>query len=391
MNLFKRLCLTLCVFPCVAMAVGMPPITVPSSDSDILETVVPPGDSDIREARSLRARLAANPDDLRITLQLSRRYLELARREADPRYVGYAEALLTPWLSKPPVPADIKVMYAIVLQATHRFEPAISMLQQSIKQDQRNPQAWLTLASVKQVQGDFPAARSACLGLATTLDAGVATRCLAGLDLLGPQAASAHARLAEDLRQGKLADWEVAALRVALAESAARLGYDKEAGSEFREAMRSGADSYVKAAYADYLLDRKKYSAVISLLRNDQRIDPLLLRLAEASRGAAMDDKQYITALAAGFDAARERGNLTHLREESRFELRLRGNATRALALAKHNWEIQREPADVRVFLEAAAQANDRISAQPVLAWVRKTGLIDVAIQPLVERLGAKK
>ena len=169
------------------------------------------------------------------------------------------------------------------------------------------------------------------------------------------------------------------------------MGNDAEARMWFASAMKSNPDSYLKGAYADYLLDHKQHAEVITLLRSEQAADPLLLRLAEATRAAgSSDQRQYVVALAARFEATRERGDTTHLREESRFKLRLLGDARGALELAKQNWKIQREPADARVLLEAAAEAKNMAAAEPVLAWLRETGMSDVALQPLLKRLGSK-
>ena len=77
------------------------------------------------------------------------------------------------------------------------------------------------------------------------------------------------------------------------------------------------------------------------------------------------------------------------MREESRFHLRLLGDAQGALQLAQRNWDVQREPADARVLLEAALAANDRRAAQPVIDWLRETRLEDVALADLIHRIGA--
>ena len=82
------------------------------------------------------------------------------------------------------------------------------------------------------------------------------------------------------------------------------------------------------------------------------------------------------------------RADTVHQREQSRFELRLLHNPKTALALAQQNWDVQKEPADVRVFLEAAVAANDKGAAQPVLTWLKQTRLEDRAISALAVKLG---
>jgi hypothetical protein len=91
--------------------------------------------------------------------------------------------------------------------------------------------------------------------------------------------------------------------------------------------------------------------------------------------------------LAARFDAAALRGDTVHQREQARFELMLRRDAPTALALAKKNWAIQKEPADIRIYLEAAVMARDAGAAKPVVDWVTQHRIEDVAAQRLIRQL----
>jgi hypothetical protein len=87
------------------------------------------------------------------------------------------------------------------------------------------------------------------------------------------------------------------------------------------------------------------------------------------------------------FAAARLRGDSVHRREEARFVLHLLGDAPAALALARENWAVQREPSDARILLEAAAAAGVPGAARPVLRFLARTGLEDVGLVQIVTRL----
>jgi hypothetical protein len=96
--------------------------------------------------------------------------------------------------------------------------------------------------------------------------------------------------------------------------------------------------------------------------------------------------------LSARFDAARARGDRTHEKEESRYALALRGDAPRALKLAVANHELQREPADARVLLEAALAARSpesRQAAAPVLQWLEANKVESVVLRGLAEKVKA--
>ena len=68
------------------------------------------------------------------------------------------------------------------------------------------------------------------------------------------------------------------------------------------------------------------------------------------------------------------RGDTVHQREEARFALAAERDPARALRLAQQNWRVQREAADARILLEAAAAADAPGAAAPALAWLADTG-----------------
>jgi tetratricopeptide (TPR) repeat protein len=368
---------------------AQPAMYRPTDDARIVETLPAASDPAVRALKAMRTRLATHPNDLRLTLDIARRNVELARRDADPRYLGHAEALLAPWLARRQ-DADLFVLQATVLQSNHRFDAASAMLDRALALAPGNAQAWLTRVTIEQVRGNYAEARNACTRLARLVDAGYALACHAGVMSLTGSGTAAYRVLEQRAASDAAADWERAGLHVSLAELAARLGRPNEARRWFRQALAESPDAYTRAAYADFLLDAHEDGAVLDLLAGTERADPLLLRLAEATRrGRHASDAPLVAALQARFDAARARGEAVHMREESRFRLRLLGDAQGALLLAQRNWSVQREPADARVLLEAALAANDRRAAQPVIDWLRETRLEDVALADLVHRIGA--
>ncbi|WP_449405986.1 hypothetical protein [Massilia phosphatilytica] len=97
-----------------------------------------------------------------------------------------------------------------------------------------------------------------------------------------------------------------------------------------------------------------------------------------------------LTELAARFDAGERRGDGVHLREQARFELALRGDTGRALAIARRNWDVQKETADARILLEAALAAHDAASARPVLDWMRSAHVEDVQLARLAAQFNTQ-
>jgi hypothetical protein len=61
-----------------------------------------------------------------------------------------------------------------------------------------------------------------------------------------------------------------------------------------------------------------------------------------------------------------------------------------ALGLALANWNIQKEPSDARLVLQAAVAADDPAAAAGVLAFLEKTGLADMRLKPLRDKIAGK-
>ena len=86
--------------------------------------------------------------------------------------------------------------------------------------------------------------------------------------------------------------------------------------------------------------------------------------------------------------ASRLRGDRVHLREEARFTLHLLNAPQAALTLAQENWQVQKEPADIRILLEAALAADDAAAVDGVREWLKKSRLEDVELQRIIAPRG---
>ena len=367
---------------------------IPASGSQVLERLPGGAQPAQRELARLRAELTTNPNDLSRASTLARRYIEQARRDGDPRYLGYAQAALAPWWSadRAKAPADVLVLRATLNQSTHSFADALLDLDEVVKRDGGNAQAWLTRATIQQVTGDYAGARTSCARLYGSTTELVVQTCLASVGSMTGSGRASYERLRQVLATrmdspAPLRAWSA----TLLGEMAERLGDYPAAEAHFREALKADPqDSYLLAAYADFLLERGRAKEVLPLLASHTQADALLLRHAialgitrspEASRGAA--------ALRARFEAAQRRGDVVHRREEARFALALDNDPARALRLAKLNWAVQKEPADLRIRAQAAAATGDAEGARLVRDWLRRTRLEDRSLDATLRRMGA--
>jgi len=378
-------------------------LQIPTRDDAIVERLPTHlGDAAQRRAeiaaeRAQRARLRANPTGLGLALKAANDALARGRRRGDPRELGVAQAALAPWWNAPAPPPEVRLVRATALQSQHFFQEALTELDAILDTPQGIPapvraQAELTRSGVQQVLGRFAQAEQGCRRLAGSdyLELGAGVRlnglaCLAELSSLqghADAAAATLARLAGAPDVGSAPDapgW----LTLMRAELAQRRG-DPAAGALFAAALRAGDDVYTRCAHADWLLDQHRPAEVLALLEGHEEADPVLLRVALADKllYGAHDPRTRAAAATLGerYDAALLRGDRSHGREQSRYELELRGDARAALGFATSNWAVQHEPADALVLARAAAAAKRPGAAAPLWQFQRETGGRDVRL-----------
>lgn len=370
--LFSGLCLP-------AMAYASP--YRPADDAQVLQTVPADGAGRVRRVRSADAETSAAQ---------AQAYIERARSEGDPRLLGYAQGVLQPWWNMSTPPASILLLRATLQQSSHHFEAALGDLDQLLRQQPDNAQAWLIRATVLRVQGRYPEAAQSCRKLLKSGDYFLTTLCISMIDGLSGHLEQAVLQLRALQPASRT---QVTAIRAwyatEYAEALERLGQAAAADTVYRDALRDvRGQPTLKAAYADFLLDQDRPEEALNLVIDDTRMDALKLRAVLAQQILGRTDPQLRAALADTYAASHRRNEDLHLREEAWFTLRIEGDAMRALELAQLNWSTQREPSDTRLLLEAALAAGRPEAAQPVREWMQKTGYEDrrPLRQPVVAR-----
>jgi Tfp pilus assembly protein PilF len=357
----------------------------PASDAEVLEKLpLRAGDASARELAALRTAMTSAPADPAPAVQLALRYFDLAMARGDPRYIGYAEAVVARFAH--PLPASLLSVRGMVRQYRHDFDGALKDFAAALAADPDLASAHAWRAAIFLVQADDAAARKECEALQRLKRPSLAGGCLGLAQAYGGQLAAGYATLGQALQTTDDPDnrlW----LLTRLAEVAAWRGQPALAERHYREALALGRDDgYLLAAWSDFLLDAGRPDEVIKLLAGWEASDTLLLRLALAEAAVkAPGAARHAQALDDRFAAARQRGDTTHRAEEARHRLQLRGDAAQALLLAADNYRVQREPRDARILLEAAIAAGDAAAAQPARDWLRTRGFEDARLQ----RLGA--
>ena len=343
--------------------------------------------------RLLRVKLDDDPNSSVTAQELAQVYIDFGRQLGDAHYAGYAEAVLAPWLALASPPASVLVEYATILQYRHQFADARRQLKKALDADPRNAQAWLTLATLDMVQGNYQAASRDCSRVGASGGYVLVIACTANLHSYLGQAEQSLILLTQiGGNSPRLSTSFRAWVEGLMAESAERLGDWSQAEAHYRKALAlTPNDNFLLVAYADFLLDRSRPKEVLALLQDSSQSDTAFLRLALAQAALHSPDVAlYTWIMGARYEALRARGSDYFGREQVRFALYLQHDPQAALDAAQRNWQLQRAPWDARVLLEAALAANQPQAAAAVVTFLRETKLQDPIIEPLAQRISVQ-
>src|SRR5450631_789520 len=348
---------------------------VPSSENAVLAEL----SAGTRYADVSARRLARTRVD--VAIPLAQFYIQQSRVSGDLRFLGYAEAVLAPWLDKNPPSPDVLVLQATVQQSRHEFTASLATLDRAIAARPNDPQALLTRATVLRVVGRYTEADAACQAFSRLVEPRLGALCTQSLRGLRGDLEGAYSALTQVSSQGWL-NAEKSWLYSELGEMAVRLGRDDDAQRWFqRDLTLVPTDFYARAALADLLLRQRRPAEALALLAGQESFEPLLLRIAIAQR--QLHDPgltQSRARLRAAFAAETQRGEAVHRREQARFLLEVEDQAKLSLGAALENWTVQREPDDVLVLVNAAKAAGSPAAAEPALNFVRSQGLRDARV-----------
>lgn len=343
-------------------------------------------DTEAQELAALRVALAGAPQDRQVAAALARKYFERAMATGDPRYVGYADAVVARFDT--PLPAALLLVRGMLRQYRHAFDAALDDFAAALERDPDLAGAHAWRGAIHLVRADYARASAECDALARLGRSVLAGGCT-GLTLAYTgHLDKANATLAQALAAASdpgNRQW----LLTRLGEVAAWRGRPAQAERHYRDALAIGQDdTYLLAAWTDFLLDQDRPAEVVDALADWAASDVLLLRLAEAeSRLGLPTAAAHRQALTDRYAAARLRGDATHRAEEARFHLRIEGEPTTALALAVDNYRVQREPRDARILLEAAVAARDSAAARPAREWLASSGFEDARLRTIARQL----
>jgi hypothetical protein len=164
------------------------------------------------------------------------------------------------------------------------------------------------------------------------------------------------------------------------AEAYERAGFDAKALADYKTSLQTNFDGYTALALTDMLLRKEDFHAALISLDRQPSSDAVLLRRAYALKRIG-DDRWKALAVAAQerFAALDARGDdpATHARERALAYAWLEDNMQAALRSALLNLQLQKEPLDWRIALQAAHAAGQTQELQKLRRAITEAGLQD--------------
>jgi predicted Zn-dependent protease len=257
-------------------------------------------------------------------------------------------------------------------------------------------------ANVRTVTGDYEHARPDCAWLLGSGEQWTGSVCIA--QVLGSTGQLERARtLLDRLMADDAADPsgqrrisqgpndEVLAWTLSVrADLAVRAGALPQAQDMLTRAVAlAPAGDYARLALADVLIARNRLVEATDVLDTTRPSAGVLLRRSIAeSRTHAGRNPQSLAELKERLNVSAQRGERTHLREETRLALEFprdgAGSRQAALALARDNFSVQRETEDVRLFARAAVDARDPVALATLKEWLRRSHYEDTVVDQLL-------
>jgi len=336
----------------------------------------------LSDIQKLQQQLNQDPNNLVLALQLAKKYIKLSELNGASRYQGYAQAVLMPWWDLPKAPISVLLMRANLHQKQHQFQLALADLKKILSQQKNYSQARLKRAFIYRTLGQYDLGLKDCRQLNRHVSSTIMAICYNSMLSLKGQAQSAYKNLQAfaNIQDQTTRQW----ILTELAEMSVRLGFNQKALNYFKQALKiKSHDLYLENAFADFLLSQNQAQKVLNLFQKRAgNIPTLRLRIAIALKKLKRDFSQDQAYLSAYFALEKARQSELHLLDKARFLLIIKEDKKQALILAKKNWQIQKEPLDALIYLQALI-ANHQ-PAPEIKQW---QSLEDIRIQFLLAKL----
>lgn len=376
---------------------------LPAPASVVLPVSVHAASGAQQSLRSLDKAWRAQPRDLSTALAYARAVFTLGLNEGDLRWYGSAKAALAPWWTAQDLPAEAFFLRGLVKQGFHDFNAGLQDIDRAIALTPERAELWSWRFALHLLLADMRAAQQDTEEMARRFgpEEGQIYRAV-----LGYRTGQAPAAVQVLSRAIRLAPYQDASsqdwLGFHLGEAHRVAGQPARAAAVWTERLQVSPQSHlIRLSLADLHNQQGQYrqakDTATGRLTSKNRAqasqftaltDALLMQALLASRGLKEADEALLAGqLAARLQTQSLRQEALIERPKLIYQIAYGQDLKAGLALSIENWQLQKEPPDAVLFVQAALAVGQARAAEPVLSWAQQTAYTDPQLAPLLAQL----
>lgn len=357
----------------------------------LAESVHTPGQQQ-GQLRQLDLAWRAQPQDLNTALAYARAVFTLGLTQGDLRWYGSAKAALSPWWQASDLPAEGFFLRGLVKQGFHEFEAGLQDINRAIAIEPQHAEFWSWRFALHLLLADMQAARQDHEKMAQLFGPEEAKVYRAVLLYRTGQAQAAVAQLQSAITAAQFKDASSQAwLGFHLGEALRVAGQPAKALAVWDQQLKAQPQSHLlRLSLADLLNQQGQHAKAKKVANAAASTDALLMQALLASRALKdPDEARLASQMAARLQSQALRQEALIERPKLIYQIAYGQDLGAGLALSVENWQLQKEPPDAVLFVQAALAMKQARAAEPVLAWAEKTGYTDPQLAPLLAQLQA--
>ena len=353
--------------------------------------------------RALDKAWRAQPQNLPSALAYARAVFTLGLTEGDLRWYGSAKAALTPWWTAAELPAEAYFLRGLVKQGFHDFQDGLQDINRAIALEPARAEFWSWRFALHLLLADMAAAQKDIEEIGRLFGEEEAKVYRAVLLYRTGQPLPAVALLSRAIRSvnyqdASSQDW----LGFHLGEAHRVAGQPANALAVWGQRIKASPQSHlIRLSLADLLNQQGQYrqakntaTATVTAANGNapnntaSMTDALLMQAVLASRGLKdPDESRLASQLEARLQSQALRQEALIERPKLIYQIAYGRDLKAGLALSIDNWQLQKEPPDAVLFVQAALELGQARAAEPVVSWAEKTGYADPQLTPMLAQL----